>query len=849
MGKHCKGWFQRCCELRQRAASRAKARQSRVVLTVEVLEDRITPAVYNVNTTADIAFTAAQVNNATGEIGTTGLVTLRSAIEASNATVGPNTINLTVPGTYQIQLPGTAGEHNNLAGEFAITGNSVTILDTSGSPVVIDGGTGNSRVFEIGPNGASDNNLYVTIGSLTGPSITIQHGNGDAGNAASPGGGGILVGNGGGTPNTSNLTLNDVIVTNNSALLNGENGGGIDLVGGGVLTLNDSTVSNNVATSGNGGGIGMEGPGTGGSVIVNDSTITENAANFGGGIGLNNGRGGTPLVTITDSVLSSNAALTSGGGISTTVAADITVTGSVVSGNKALGGDGGGIRDQSGGGAAIAVNTSEVTGNVALDNGGGVFMADASGILSIQRSTVDTNTAQTGSGGGVDVVNDSGTAGNMLVNDTITGNLTGLNGGGVNVGGGTLALVSDTINGNTVTGAGSTGGGVTSNGTAGGLTVTDTIIAGNTVNGGATGPDIGGTTAFTSQGGNLIGNPTGGTFTPLPSDQVGTAANPINPHLAGLANNGGPLIGLPSAAFILPTEAELPNSTAIDAGVPAAGDTTDERGFPRPDNIGTEGSNPDIGAFERQDAGLSVTVAPSSSTVLVGNSVTFTTTVANTSTTALPADNSTVSVTVPSGLTITSVSAGGTVSGNVVTFSLGALASGASTSFTVTARATTAGAATITAAVTSPDTDPNPGSTTIDVVSPTPAPTPTPTPAPATTVNISSIQDTYTFFSQVETVEVQVNFNNNSTPVTIGSVTISDGGQTQTVGLNSTGDAFATFVFPFVSENPFAHPITASYSDNAGGTLFASSSGTGQASDTTTQFYFQLLFDALLLGL
>jgi hypothetical protein len=45
----------------------------------------LAPAVFNVNNTADILNPAA------------GVITLRSAIEAANATPGGNTINLTVP--------------------------------------------------------------------------------------------------------------------------------------------------------------------------------------------------------------------------------------------------------------------------------------------------------------------------------------------------------------------------------------------------------------------------------------------------------------------------------------------------------------------------------------------------------------------------------------------------------------------------------------------------------------------------------------------------------------------------------------------------------------------------------
>ena len=65
---------------------------------VEMLEDRCVPATFNVNSLADILTPPA------------GTVTLRSAIQAANTTpdANGNTINLTVPGVYQITLPPTA---------------------------------------------------------------------------------------------------------------------------------------------------------------------------------------------------------------------------------------------------------------------------------------------------------------------------------------------------------------------------------------------------------------------------------------------------------------------------------------------------------------------------------------------------------------------------------------------------------------------------------------------------------------------------------------------------------------------------------------------------------------------
>ena len=107
----------------------------------------------------------------------------------------------------------------------------------------------------------------------------------------------------------------------------------------------------------------------------------------------------------------------------------------------------------------------------------------------------------------------------------------------------------------------------------------NTIIAGNTA---ATGPDCGGDGTLISQANNLVGSGTG-----CPSSGPGDVT--VNPAevfielLGPLQNNGGPTR----------THALLPDSPALDAGDDAAAPTTDQRGVPRPQGLGS-----DIGAFE-----------------------------------------------------------------------------------------------------------------------------------------------------------------------------------------------------------------------------------------------------------
>src|SRR5262245_65172819 len=107
-------WFGSHSRQRQRDQTRAGQKTPR--LQVELLEDRLAPAVYNVISTADGPATAALTMTAPGVF---NAPSLRAAIQAANGNTGGNTINLTVAGTYKITLAG-AGEDNNATGDFDI---------------------------------------------------------------------------------------------------------------------------------------------------------------------------------------------------------------------------------------------------------------------------------------------------------------------------------------------------------------------------------------------------------------------------------------------------------------------------------------------------------------------------------------------------------------------------------------------------------------------------------------------------------------------------------------------------------------------------------------------------------
>jgi hypothetical protein len=136
--------------------------------------------------------------------------------------------------------------------------------------------------------------------------------------------------------------------------------------------------------------------------------------------------------------------------------------------------------------------------------------------------------------------------------------------------------------------------------------VRNSIIALNT-SGEMKTPDCDGT--LNSLGYNLLGDNTGCNFDPQAHDQVGDGADPIDPLLGPLADNGGETW----------THALLPGSPAIDTGTCTDSDglpvTSDQRDFPRPLDGDEDGAaDCDIGAYELDPtplpAALSLTAHP-----------------------------------------------------------------------------------------------------------------------------------------------------------------------------------------------------------------------------------------------
>jgi hypothetical protein len=188
----------------------------------------------------------------------------------------------------------------------------------------------------------------------------------------------------------------------------------------------------------------------------------------------------------------------------------------------------------------------------------------------IRAAGGDGGNGGNGQGGGVGLNISVGQTPLVAYNSTLT----------LNSGAGGAAGVGGSSGGSTgAVGTGKGGGVDVYSGTAG-HRLFSTIVAGNVA---ATSPDFAGPLAQASH--NLIGDGTGttGITNGTNGNLVGTAANPIDPLLNLLADNGGPTL----------THALSQISPAINAGSNPDNLATDQRGFPR-----VSDGAADIGAFE-----------------------------------------------------------------------------------------------------------------------------------------------------------------------------------------------------------------------------------------------------------
>lgn len=324
----------------------------------------------------------------------------------------------------------------------------------------------------------------------------------------------------------------EVTINGNESTITGDGSSRIFSIYAGSLTLNDVTVENGASNDpySNFGG-GLRA--YGGAININRSTIT---GNTGGGVMFNPGTSGS----ITDSVIDDNHGVAGAG----YYGAAVSITGATVAISN----------------TTISNNTSDST----ISGGGGIYIGNYGSNANVSIS-----------------------------NTTITGNSSTLRGGGIShyaFGNSTdLSLTNVTLINNTT---GESGGGLSNDSAS--ITISQSLISGNTGTGGTEIDSAGGTVTVDDY--NLFGlNSTSGVVgvTVGTSDIVPAEATLAEIVDVNLADNGGPT----------PTHALADGSPAIDA-VPAAScaSLSDQTGKDRPIDGDVDGTaDCDIGAFENSN--------------------------------------------------------------------------------------------------------------------------------------------------------------------------------------------------------------------------------------------------------
>jgi predicted outer membrane repeat protein len=284
-------------------------------------------------------------------------------------------------------------------------------------------------------------------------------------------------------------------------------------------------------------------------------------------------------ITIDNLTLINGSAFDGGGAIRMDTAnGNLTLSNCVIADNTGgVGSSGGAVSVAKNG--TLTVDQCTISGNVGLRGAGFYFYYGGS--LSLTNSTMSGNmqNGSTKGGGAIYFYGTVGAGGFTIRNTTITGNTASGRGGGISLNNtsGTFTITNSTITGNTAFTQG--GGGIAVYDPAAVVNLESTIVAQNT---GANAPD------FLSKGtinavSSFIGVTDGmAAFNPT-ACITGNLAVPADPKLGALANNGGPTL----------TQLPLPGSPVRNLGTNPAALPTDQRGQPR-----TVETFTDIGAVE-----------------------------------------------------------------------------------------------------------------------------------------------------------------------------------------------------------------------------------------------------------
>ncbi|MCC6970248.1 MAG: hypothetical protein IT434_08510 [Phycisphaerales bacterium] len=489
-----------------------------------------------------------------------GNLSLREAIGACNANSLADAI------TFASSLNATTitlgGSELLVFGDLTITGPSQNALSISGNNA--------TRVFEVASSAS------VSISKLTikdGHSASLAGGvyiNANAtlnlvevalsGHTSSGGAGGIN--------NDGTLTITNSTISGNTA--SSSHGGGINNTG--TLTITGSTISQNTAQSPYSGG----GVNNFGQLTIASSTIYGNTALYGGGV---NNSGGTFTITNTN-ILQNSAPGANGGAVHNYGNGTGTITNCTISGNSAE--LGAGVTNDS---STLTISGSAISGNTANAEGGGVYN---NSLLTITNSTISGNTA-VNRGGGVHASDGTLT----LTNSIVTGDSAPY-GGGVAIVNGALIVTNCTISANT---ASVQGGGLYALGAS--PTIRNSTIGANLGSGG-----IYADQSFPLLISCIVAGNTGGDIL-----NGGLSAGSINnlvqdaAHAGGLTNGvNGNIVGIDPLLSALADNGGTTKTMALQAGSPAIGKglnpanlTTDQRG-----GLFARGASADIGAYQRQ---------------------------------------------------------------------------------------------------------------------------------------------------------------------------------------------------------------------------------------------------------
>ncbi len=296
-----------------------------------------------------VAYAATIIVNTTAdELNTNGNCSLREAIRAANldinvdaCTAGNGADTITLPGgIYTLAISGQ-DDNTDATGDLDITSN-VTINGAGANTTIIDGNKVD-RVIDVlagatviinkitiqnGQNGFACGAGLHNLGTLTIQNVIIRNNRSDCGGGIANEPPGIL-------------TVNQSTVTANTS---GTTGGGLyntagGSFGSGKLILTQSSVS------GNNGGLAGGGISNLGATTLSQSTVSGNRALDGGGI-LSEGSG---LLTLTNSTVSDNTADRDGGGVMSDLSTlnNVTIVNNIADNDHNSIGDGGGIYNRS----------------------------------------------------------------------------------------------------------------------------------------------------------------------------------------------------------------------------------------------------------------------------------------------------------------------------------------------------------------------------------------------------------------------------------------------------------------------------------------------------------------------